>query len=39
MSRLEATVKQDPEWDPITDLLGEEAASKTIWWRLKRARR
>jgi hypothetical protein len=32
MSRSEATEKQDPERDPITDLLGEEAAGETTWW-------
>jgi hypothetical protein len=32
MSRSEATGKQDPEWDPITDLLGEEAVGVVTWW-------
>jgi hypothetical protein len=32
MSRLETTVKQDPERDPTMDLLGEEAAGDSTWW-------
>jgi hypothetical protein len=28
-----------PERDPALDLLGEEAAGKTVWWRWNRARR
>jgi hypothetical protein len=34
-----ATEMQNPERDPATDLLGEEAADGTIWWRLKRTQR
>jgi hypothetical protein len=30
------TEMQNPERDPTTDLLGEEAAGEMIWWRLKR---
>jgi hypothetical protein len=28
---------KNPERDPAMDLLGEEAADGTVWWRWKRA--
>jgi hypothetical protein len=36
VSSSEAAEMQNPERDPATDLLGEEAADGMIWWRLKR---
>jgi hypothetical protein len=34
-----ATERRKPERDLAIDLLGEEAAGESIWWRWKRARR
>jgi hypothetical protein len=38
-SRSVATERRFPERDPASDLLREEAADETIWWRWKRAQR
>jgi hypothetical protein len=39
VSNSVATERRKPERDPATDLLREEAAVKSIWWRRKRAQR